>query len=111
MITPTPLWGGLNYLFQYLDLAFPLFGLIAYAIFTFYLLIAIIVGNITIASKLPLVSIYPIRYKDTLTTSFLYNTGLLLLGSFTVVQFAADAFSQYARFTSLDGKQNTFYMY
>lgn len=108
MLTPTPLWPGLNFLFYYLDLGFPLFGLVAYSIFTFYLLAAIITGNITLASRLPLVSIYPIKYKDTLTTSFLYNTGLLMLGTFTVVQFTADAFSSYARYTSLDAMFNVY---
>lgn len=57
LITPIPLWPGLNFLFYYLDLGFPLFGLIAYSIFTFYLLISIIFGNIRIAGRLPLVSI------------------------------------------------------
>jgi len=108
MLTPIPLWGGLNLLFYYLDLGFPLFGLIAYSIFAFYLLMAIIAGNITIASRLPFVSLYPIKFKDTLTSSFLYNTGLLLFGSIAVIQFTANAFSSYARFTSLNGFFNVY---
>ncbi|KAL0482739.1 LIMR family protein [Acrasis kona] len=108
MLTPVPLWGGLNYLFYYLDLGFPLFGLIAYSIFAFYLLMAIIAGNITIASRLPFISLYPIKFKDTLTSSFLYNTGLLLFGSIAVIQFTANAFSRYARFTSLNGFFNVY---
>ncbi|KAL0481069.1 lipocalin-interacting membrane receptor [Acrasis kona] len=108
MFTKQPIWGGLNLLFYYLDYAFPLFGLIAYSIFAFYLLMSVIAGNITIASRLPLVSLYPIKFKDTLTSSFLYNTWLLMLGCIPVIQFTANAFSSYGSVTSLSGFFNVY---
>lgn len=106
MLAPFPLFSFLNGLFYILDLGFPLFGLIAYGIFAVYLLICAIFGNIQVASNVPLISVFPIKWKDTMLNSFLFNTGLFLLISITVVQFCTNAFSQYSRLTSIDAYFN-----
>jgi len=108
VIPPKPIWGGLNEFFRWFDLAFPLFGMIAYSIFAFYLLFSILVGNVMVAGRIPFCAIYPIRWKDTLTSSFLFNTGLMLLGSLTVVQFCATVFSKYAQSTVIEIMINTY---
>lgn len=106
MLAPFPLFSFLNGLFFVLDLAFPLFGLVAYGIFALYLLICAIFGNIQVMSNLPLISVFPIKWKDTMLNSFIFNTGVLLLISITIVQFSTNAFSQYSRLTSIDAYFN-----
>jgi LMBR1 domain-containing protein 1 len=103
MIPKPPAWGFLNQFFIWFDMGFPLFGLIGYLIFTYYLMIAVIAGNVRIMSRIPLVAVFPIKYKDTSTSSFLYNTGLLLLVSITIVQFSAQAFASYINYTAISG--------
>ena len=103
MVPPTPIWPFLNFFFYYMDYAFPLFGLIAYLIFTYYLLFAVLAGNVVIMSRIPLVSVFPLKVKNTATTSFLYNTSLMLLASITIVQFTSQAFRDYINYTSIDG--------
>jgi LMBR1 domain-containing protein 1 len=108
LLPPFPLWPFLNIFFQWLDTTiFPLFGLALYGVFALYLLICAIFGNVQVASRLPLISVFPLKYKDTMLNSFIFNTGLLLLISITVVQFCTNAFSQYTRFTSIDAYFNT----
>lgn len=103
-----PLWGGLNQFYIWFDTAFPLFGMLLYSIFAFYLLFSILAGNILIAGRIPICSVYPIRWKDTFTSSFLFNTGLLLLGSLTVVQFCASTFEAYVQNSVIDSMMNTY---
>lgn len=107
-IPPYPLWGGLNEFFRWFDLAFPLFGLILYSIFAFYLLFSTLAGNILVAGRIPFFTVYPIRFKDTLTSSFLYNSGLMMLSSITIVQFCATTFSKYAQTTVIEVMINTY---
>ncbi|KAG2387096.1 hypothetical protein C9374_002131 [Naegleria lovaniensis] len=107
-IPPYPLWGGLNEFFRWFDLAFPLFGLILYSIFAFYLLFSTLAGNILVAGRIPFFTVYPIRFKDTLTSSFLFNAGLMMLSSITIVQFCATTFSKYAQSTVIEVMINTY---
>ncbi|KAL9650750.1 hypothetical protein ABK040_001803 [Willaertia magna] len=103
-----PFWGGLNDVFRGLDYAFPLFGMIGYSIFAFYLLAATVAGNIFIAGRIPFCAIYPIKFKDTFTSSFLFNTGLMLVSSITIVQFCSTVFSKYAQTTVIEVMINTY---
>lgn len=102
------IWPFLNLLFYGLDRFLPLLGAVGYAIFTAYLVICVIYGNIAIMSKMPLISVYPIVWKDTMTNAFLFNTGLLLLESFTIMQFVASAFAGYAQFTAINSMFNVY---
>lgn len=116
----------LNRAFIDLDNAFTLFGVILYAIFSFYLLVAVIVGVFKFGLRIPfLFAIHPIKYSKkkvisssisiyfqnyrvngTFINSFLFNVELMLLTSLTIVQFCAFAFSQYARITALGAIYN-----
>lgn len=111
MIPPFPLWGFLNLFFVWFDFIFPLFGLILYSVFALYLLLCVLYGNIAVASRLPLVSVFPLKWKDTLLNSFIFNTGLMLLVSITIVQFCLNAFSMYSRSTSIDSFFNLYIGY
>jgi len=108
MVPRPPIWPMLNQFFEWFDMGFPLFGLIAYLIFTYYLLFAVLAGNVRIMSRIPLVAVFPLKYRDTATSSFLYNTGLMLLSSITIVQFSANAFADYIKYTSIDLFFNVF---
>lgn len=104
-----------------MDNAFGLFGTIAYGLFSFYLLWCVIKGNFKFGLRIPFIfSIHPMKYffffinsiyniyfflrvGETLMSSFLFNTLLLLVASITVVQFCANAFSAYNNNTSIYG--------
>jgi len=93
----------LNVFFIELDDAFGLFGTIAYGLFAFYLLWAVIKGNFKFGLRIPfLFEIHPMKVGDTLMNSFLFNSLMLLLCSMAVVQFCSAAFEQYSRFTGID---------
>jgi len=93
----------LNAMFIALDNVFGLFGTLAYAIFSFYLLWAVIKGNFKFGLRIPFIfEIHPMKVGDTMMNSFLFNCLMLLLCSMAVVQFCTAAFSQYSRFTGID---------
>ncbi len=100
-VPDTPIWPGLNFFFYVVDLAFPVFGALGYAIFTFYLLLCVMYGSLTIMGRLPLINIYPIKFRDTLVNAFILHTWELLVISVTLIQFVCDAFSGYSNNTSI----------
>lgn len=44
---------------------------------------------------------YVCRYKGTLMNAFMFNTGVIILASFAVMQFCTQAFADYAHVTSI----------
>lgn len=92
----------LNGLFDSLDSVFPLFGVVAYGLFSFYLLFCVLKGNMKVGLRFFWIPIHPMRIGATLMNSMLFNVWLLLLCSFSVVQFCFEAFSSYARLTAVD---------
>merc|ERR1711916_149202 len=78
MIDP-PASPFLNDMFIDLDKAFPLFGTLAYASFSFFLL----------------------EKHNSLMNALLFNTALILISSLAVTQFCATAFFDYARLTAV----------
>jgi len=103
-VTPNPpLYTFLNAFFIILDNAFGLFGTVAYGIFAFYLLWCVIKGNFKFGVRVPLLfSIHPMKVGETLMNAFLFNTEMIMLASVTLVQFCADSFDLYTRFTGVD---------
>jgi len=81
---------------------FPLFGVLAFAIYSFYLLWCCVKGNFKIGMRLLFFKMYPMEYENTLMNAFLFNTWLILLCSVPTVQFCTQAFPIYTRFTSVD---------
>jgi len=98
-----PISPFLNAMFEKLDVVFPLFGVIFYAIFSFYLLWCVIKGNFKFGLRIPLFcEIHPMKLHETLMNAFLFNAFILVLASFAIVEFCTYAFSYYGRNTSID---------
>lgn len=88
VLTP-PASSFLNIIFVNLDKAFSMLGTIAYGVFAFWLLWCVIKGNFKFGLRLIFIPIYPMRLGDTMMTSFLFNTMLILFSSVAVTQFCA----------------------
>lgn len=98
----TPVDGFLNNYFMALDGFFPLFGVITYCMFCFYLLWCVVKGCMKFGMRFFFLRIHPMRVGGTMMNSFLFNTSMILICSVSVVQFCATAFSTYARLTAID---------
>ncbi|KAG2444566.1 hypothetical protein HXX76_001311 [Chlamydomonas incerta] len=101
MLPPVPLSPLLNEMFVALDNVFPLFGVIAFAIFCLYLMVAAMKGNFMMGLNFLVIKLYPMRPGATMMSSFLVNTALILLMAPAIVQFCAQAFAVYADGTSI----------
>merc|ERR1712083_355907 len=103
-ILPTqPIHPFLNTLFIGLSIpGFPLFGVLAFSCYSFWLLLCVIKGNFRFGLRLACCRVFPMEYQNTLMNSFLANTWLILLSSVVVVQFCAFSFPVYARNTQID---------
>jgi LMBR1 domain-containing protein 1 len=101
MFPSTPWAPFLNNYFEWFDNWFPLFGVLSVAIFTIYLLFAAIKGCFKFGLRVACVQLHPMIVGKTYMSSFMFNIGLVLLCALPVVQFAQDAFSEYARFSTI----------
>jgi LMBR1 domain-containing protein 1 len=110
VISP-PAASFLNGYFVALDSFFPLFGTVSYGIFAFYILWAVMKGNMKFGLRLLCIAIHPMKIGDTLMNSFLFNVGLILFSSVSVVQFCAQTFNQYARLTAVGSLFGTYVRY
>ncbi|GFY83775.1 LMBR1-like membrane protein [Actinidia rufa] len=103
LINP-PLFPFLNDVFIQLASIFVtspgLLGTGAFAFFCFYLLLAVIAGAMMLGLRLVFITIHPMKWGATLMNSFLFNVGLILLCSISVIQFCATAFAYYAQATA-----------
>nr|GEV03708.1 LIMR family protein At5g01460 [Tanacetum cinerariifolium] len=99
LINP-PLSPFLNEVFIKLDDIWGLLGTAAFAFFCFYLLLAVIAGAMMLGLRLVFITIHPMKWGATLMNSFLFNVGLILLCSISVIQFCSTAFAYYAQATA-----------
>ncbi|CAD5322465.1 unnamed protein product [Arabidopsis thaliana] len=100
LLVDPPLSPFLNEVFIKLDDVWGLLGTAAFAFFCFYLLLAVIAGAMMLGLKLVFITIHPMKWGATLMNSFLFNVGLILLCSISVIQFCATAFGYYAQATA-----------
>ncbi|KAM7463965.1 hypothetical protein LguiA_032086 [Lonicera macranthoides] len=100
LLVDPPLSPFLNAVFVKLDDAWGLLGTAAFAIFCFYLLLAVIAGAMMLGLRLVFITIHPMKWGATLMNSFLFNVGLILLSSLSVIQFCSTAFAYYAQATA-----------
>ncbi|XP_010543204.1 PREDICTED: LIMR family protein At5g01460 [Tarenaya hassleriana] len=100
LLIDPPLSPFLNEVFIKLDDVWGLLGTAAFAFFCFYLLLAVIAGAMMLGLKLVFITIHPMKWGATLMNSFLFNVGLILLCSISVIQFCATAFGYYAQATA-----------
>ena len=91
----------LNTLLVGLDNIFPLFGTVGFGTFAFYLLWCTIKGVMKLGIRFAFFTIHPMEPGKTMMNSFLFNVGVILLCEIPVVQFCSNAFSIYARVTSI----------
>ncbi|KAF1898159.1 hypothetical protein Lal_00032924 [Lupinus albus] len=100
LLIDPPLSPFLNEVFIKLDDVWGLLGTAAFAFFCFYLLLAVIAGAMMLGLRLVFVTIHPMKWGGTLMNSFLFNVGLILLCSISVIQFCSTAFAYYAQATA-----------
>ncbi|THU58872.1 hypothetical protein C4D60_Mb03t19040 [Musa balbisiana] len=60
----------------------------------------VIAGEMMLGLKLVFITIHPMKWGGTLMNSFLFNVGLILLCSISVIQFCASAFAYYSQATA-----------
>ncbi|KAL1819094.1 hypothetical protein DCAR_0415346 [Daucus carota subsp. sativus] len=100
LLIDPPLSSFLNEVFIKLDDIWGLLGTAAFAFFCLYLLLAVIAGATMLGLRLVFITIHPMKWGATLMNSFLFNVGLILLCSISVIQFCSTAFAYYAQATS-----------
>jgi len=81
---------------------FPLFGILAFSIYAFYLMWCSVKGNFKLGLRLVFWKIYPMEIGKTKMNAFLANTWIIMLCSVPTVQFCVRAFPIYARNTAID---------
>ena len=94
----------LNTLFQDLtDKSFPMFGIMTFAIYSFWLLLCVMKGNFRFGLKFTIFcAVFPVEMGGTLLNAFLVNTWLILLSSIVVVQFGVISFPIYTENTAVN---------
>lgn len=102
MFLSPPLTPLLNTMFIQMDSVFGLFGTAAFAVFCFYLILVTMKGNFKVGLNLLIFTVHPMSPGNTLMSSFLFNTGLVMLCSISIIQFCASAFDEYANETAVD---------
>ncbi|KAJ7961237.1 LIMR family protein [Quillaja saponaria] len=85
LLIDPPLSPFLNDVFVKLDDIWGLLGTAAFAFFCFYLLLAVIAGAMMLGLRLVFITIHPMKWGGTLMNSFLFNVGLILLCSISVI--------------------------
>jgi len=87
---------------------FPLLGIAAYSVFSFYLMWATFNGQIALGLRLVFFQIYPMKKHDTLINALLFNGMLQMLTSIAVVEFIARSFRDFAPLSSINGLMNVY---
>eukprot|EP00942_MAST-04A_sp_MAST-4A-sp1_P010438 g10438.t1 len=87
----------LNSYFQSFDSWFPLFGVISVGMFTFYMLLAVMLGNFKFGMRILIIPLHPMIKGKTLMNTILFNINLIMLCTIPTLQFSVDAFQEYAR--------------
>ncbi|AAZ10174.1 LMBR1-like membrane protein, putative [Trypanosoma equiperdum] len=93
-----------------LDEVFPLFGIITYGIFAFYLVWITLEGQIRVGLRFVFFQIHPMKPHDTTLNSIVFNVGLLLLTSYAILQFTTRSFNEYIPRTSINALMNLYVM-
>jgi LMBR1 domain-containing protein 1 len=75
--------------------SFPLFGVLAFALWSFHLLFCVVKGNFRLGVRFLVFKLYPMEVGNTLMNAFLFNTWIILLTSIPAVQFCVEAFPIY----------------
>ncbi|KAM0952864.1 putative LMBR1-like membrane protein [Dioscorea sansibarensis] len=87
LLIDPPLSPFLNEAFIQLDGIWGLLGTAAFALFCFYLLLAVIAGEMMLGLQFVFITLHPMKWGGTLMNSFLFNVGLILLCSIRSVRY------------------------
>lgn len=90
----------LNEYLEYIDF-FPVFPFVTISVFSFYLLFAVITGNLMLGLNVGFFTIHPMKYGATYMSSMLFNLGLVLLTTLPLVQFVISSLTLYGQYTIL----------
>lgn len=97
-----PVTPFLNSYFMWFDGWFPLFGVLSVAIFTVYLMFCAVKGCFKFGLRFLFFTLHPMKVNGTYMSSFLFNTGLVLLCALPIVQFCVTAFDSYAIYATVN---------
>lgn len=81
---------------------FPLFGIIAFTLYAYWLIWCVVKGNFRFGARFLFIRLYPMEIGNTLMNAFLFNTWLIMICSVSVVMFCVRAFPVYTRLTQID---------
>nr|CCC89640.1 unnamed protein product [Trypanosoma congolense IL3000] len=98
----------LNSVITGLDDVFPLFGIVVYGIFAFYLLWVTLQGQIRVGLRFVFFQIHPMKPHDTALNSLVFNMGLLLITTYAILQFTTCSFNGYIPRTSINALMNIY---
>eukprot|EP00744_Colponema_vietnamica_P008013 GILI01011460.1.p1 GENE.GILI01011460.1~~GILI01011460.1.p1 ORF type:complete len:481 (-),score=98.75 GILI01011460.1:226-1668(-) len=98
----------LNTMLTTLDDAFALLGVLAYAIFSFYLLWCTFKGQVKFGMRLVFFKIHPMKVGDTMLNALLFNCAMIMICSLAVVQFCSESFDVYVSNTAIGALLNVY---
>ena len=78
----------------------PVVGILLYALFTFYLMACVVKGNAKLGMRLVFFTIHPLVYGETMMSALVFNSGIILISSLPLAQFATLSFNEYAKYTA-----------
>lgn len=84
----------------------PFIGVVIYAMFSFYLMACVIKGTIKLGMRILFFTVHPMKVGETMMNSLLFNTGIILISSISIVQFLSLAFAEYASYTAASAMFN-----
>eukprot|EP00386_Alphamonas_edax_P010288 GDKI01033357.1.p1 GENE.GDKI01033357.1~~GDKI01033357.1.p1 ORF type:complete len:543 (+),score=87.29 GDKI01033357.1:76-1704(+) len=85
------------------DTGIMILSLVIYMVFVVYLLSCVMKGCFKFGMRVFfLFPIHPMRPGETHLNTFLFNVGMILLSTTSVIQFSQDAFADYSRLTDAD---------
>lgn len=102
--------GLLSIVMRYADIItinVPIIGGVIYCTFGLYMMFCVLAGSRYVASRIPLCTIHPLKPKDTLMNSMVFNLMLMLLSSVAITQFSVEIFSGYTSHATLGIMFNT----
>lgn len=98
----------LNTMLTTLDDAFALLGVIAYTIFSFYLLWCTFKGQVKFGMRIVFFKIHPMKVGDTMLNALLFNCAIIMICSLAVVQFCTESFGVYVSNTAIGALLNLY---
>ncbi|EPY24918.1 LMBR1 domain-containing protein 1 [Strigomonas culicis] len=91
----------LNRLLVTMDGALPMLGPLTYSVFAFYMLLCTLLGCYKVCCRFTLFPVFYMRVGGTMLNAILFNSTVLLLAAFSVLQLCVNSFRVYTARTVL----------